>query len=76
MARRASRPAHAAATAGARVILVDDQRGSGGSLLSCRAEIDAKPALQWVEKIEAELRKLPDVTILSRSTAFGWTTTS
>ena len=64
--------AHAAATAGARVILVDDQRELGGSLLSCRAEIDAKPALQWVEKIEAELRKLPDVTILSRSTAFGY----
>ncbi|MDI9654614.1 hypothetical protein QM306_41305, partial [Burkholderia cenocepacia] len=54
------------------VILVDDQRELGGSLLSCRAEIDAKPALQWVEKIEAELRKLPDVTILSRSTAFGY----
>jgi sarcosine oxidase subunit alpha len=64
--------AHAAATAGARVILVDDQRELGGSLLSCRAEIDGKPALQWVEKIEAELRKLPDVTILSRSTAFGY----
>ncbi|AJX13129.1 sarcosine oxidase subunit alpha [Burkholderia ubonensis] len=64
--------AHAAATAGARVILVDDQRELGGSLLSCRAEIDGKPALQWVEKIEAELRKLPDVTILTRSTAFGY----
>ncbi|MHA6908891.1 2Fe-2S iron-sulfur cluster-binding protein [Ralstonia pseudosolanacearum] len=64
--------AHAAATAGARVILVDDQRELGGSLLSCRTEIDGKPALQWVEKIEAELRKLPDVTILTRSTAFGY----
>src|SRR5579863_5610487 len=64
--------AHAAGAAGARVILVDDQRELGGSLLSCRAEIDAKPALQWVEKIEAELRKLPDVTILSRSNAFGY----
>jgi len=64
--------AYAAATAGARVMLVDDQRELGGSLLSCRAEIDGKPALQWVEKIEAELRKLPDVTILKRSTAFGY----
>jgi sarcosine oxidase subunit alpha len=64
--------AHAAATAGARVVLVDDQRELGGSLLSGGTEIDGKPAMQWVEKIEAELRKLPDVTILSRSTAFGY----
>ncbi len=64
--------AHAAAGSGARVILVDDQRELGGSLLSCRAEIDGQPALQWVEKIEAELAKLPDVKILPRSTAFGY----
>ncbi|APC68138.1 sarcosine oxidase subunit alpha family protein [Ralstonia solanacearum] len=64
--------AHAAAMAGASVILVDDQRELGGSLLSCRAEIDGKPALQWVEKTEAQLRKLPDVSILTRSTAFGY----
>lgn len=64
--------AHAAAVNGARVILVDDQRELGGSLLACRAEIDGKPALQWVEKIEAELAKLPDVSILTRSTAFGY----
>ena len=35
--------AHAAALSGARVILVDDQPELGGSLLSCRAEIDGKP---------------------------------
>ncbi|SAK80395.1 sarcosine oxidase subunit alpha [Caballeronia temeraria] len=64
--------AHAAGLSGARVILVDDQRELGGSLLSCRAEIDGKPALQWVQKVEAELRKMPDVKILSRSTAFGY----
>ncbi|WP_186062271.1 sarcosine oxidase subunit alpha family protein [Burkholderia gladioli] len=64
--------AHAAAVSGARVILVDDQRELGGSLLSCRAEIDGRPALQWVEKIEGELAKLPDVKILTRSTAFGY----
>ncbi|MDR5824255.1 sarcosine oxidase subunit alpha family protein [Caballeronia sp. LZ043] len=64
--------AHAAGLSGARVILVDDQRELGGSLLSCRAEIDGKPALQWVQKVEAELRRMPDVKILSRSTAFGY----
>jgi sarcosine oxidase subunit alpha len=64
--------AHAAALSGARVTLVDDQPELGGSLLSCRAEIDGKPALQWVQKIEDELRQMPDVKMLSRSTAFGY----
>ncbi len=64
--------AHAAALSGARVILVDDQPELGGSLLSCRAEIDGRPALHWVQKIEAELRQMPDVKILCRSTAFGY----
>jgi len=64
--------AHAAAVAGARVILVDDQSELGGSLLSGRAEINGKPALQWVGEIEGKLRKMPDVTILSRSNAFGY----
>ncbi len=64
--------AHAAGLAGARVILVDDQRELGGSLLSCRAQIDGKPGLQWAEKIEAALAQMPDVKILTRSTAFGY----
>ncbi|PVY60599.1 heterotetrameric sarcosine oxidase alpha subunit [Cupriavidus alkaliphilus] len=64
--------AHAAAVTGARVILVDDQCELGGSLLSARADINGKPALQWVAETEAKLRKLPDVTILSRSNAFGY----
>src|ERR1700744_582418 len=64
--------AHAAALSGARVTLVDDQPELGGSLLSCRAEIDGRPALQWVQKIEDELRQMPDVKILCRSTAFGY----
>lgn len=64
--------AHAAGAAGARVMLVDDQRELGGSLLSCRAQIDGKPAQQWVEKIEAALAQMPDVKMLTRSTAFGY----
>ncbi|SEB16127.1 sarcosine oxidase subunit alpha family protein [Paraburkholderia sartisoli] len=64
--------AHAAARSGARVTLVDDQPEPGGSLLSCRAEIDGKPALQWVHQIEDALRQMPDVKILCRSTAFGY----
>jgi sarcosine oxidase, subunit alpha len=64
--------AHTAGLAGARVILVDDQRELGGSLLSCKTEIDGRTAIHWVEKIEAELAAMPDVKILSRSTAFGY----
>ena len=64
--------AHAAGLAGARVILVDDQRELGGSLLSCRAQIDGKPGVQWAEKIESALAQMPDVKILTRSTAFGY----
>jgi sarcosine oxidase, subunit alpha len=64
--------AHAAGLAGARVILVDDQRELGGSLLSCRAQIDGRPGLQWAEKIESALAQMPDVKILTRSTAFGY----
>jgi sarcosine oxidase subunit alpha len=64
--------AHAAGLAGARVILVDDQRELGGSLLSCPAEFDGRSALQWVAKIEAELRQMPEVKMLCRSTAFGY----
>ena len=64
--------AHAAAVSGARVILVDDQRELGGSLLSCKTEIDGRSAMSWVEKMEAELSRMPDVKILSRSTAFGY----
>jgi len=64
--------AHAAGSAGARVVLVDDQRELGGSLLSCRAQIDGKSALQWVEKTEQALANMPDVKILSRATAFGY----
>jgi sarcosine oxidase subunit alpha len=64
--------AHAAGLAGARVILVDDQRELGGSLLSCRAQIEGKPGVQWAEKIESALAQMPDVKILTRSTAFGY----
>lgn len=64
--------AHTAGSAGARVILVDDQRELGGSLLSSRIEIDGRKASHWVEKIQGELAAMPDVKILQRSTAFGY----
>ena len=63
--------AEAAAT-GARVIVIDDQPELGGSLLSePSAEIDDRPALDWLSEIESRLRREPEVTILTRTNAFG-----
>jgi sarcosine oxidase subunit alpha len=62
----------AAARAGARVIVADEQHEFGGSLLGERADIDGEPALNWVRRTLAELRALPDVTVLGRSTVFGY----
>ncbi len=61
----------AAAEAGARVMLVDERAELGGSLLGERHDIDGKPALAWVAEAEATLRAHPDVTVLTRTTAFN-----
>jgi sarcosine oxidase subunit alpha len=61
----------AAARAGARVILADEQPRWGGSLLSAREEIDGKPGLDWVETAVAELSATARVRLLPRTTVFG-----
>lgn len=61
-----------AGKSGARVILVDDQAELGGSLLSGPAVIDGKAATTWAAHIAAELRNMPEVTVLTRSTVFGY----
>jgi sarcosine oxidase, subunit alpha len=64
--------ARTAARAGARVILIDDQPELGGSLLSTPAEeIDGTSADAWVADVATELRDAPEVTVLSRTNAFG-----
>jgi sarcosine oxidase subunit alpha len=64
--------ARRAAATGARVIVIDDQPELGGSLLSDPgAVIDELPALDWVARVEAELRAQAEVTILTRTNAFG-----
>ena len=60
-----------AARTGARVALVDEDAEPGGRLLSERLEIDGAPAARWVATVLDELRAMPDVTILSRTTLFG-----
>lgn len=61
----------AAARAGARVILADEDARLGGRLLSERCEVDAKPGPEWVASIEAELAALPEVRIMRRTTVTG-----
>jgi len=62
----------AAARAGARVILVDEGFRPGGSLLHETALIDDLPAAEWTARTLAELASMPEVTILSRGTVFGY----
>ena len=64
--------ARAAATAGLRVTLVDENSEPGGTLLSePRASIDGKPAWDW---LQAELDAMTDlgVRIMTRTTAIGY----
>jgi sarcosine oxidase subunit alpha len=65
--------ARAAAACGATVILCDEQAEMGGSLLSeTSATIEGQPAAAWVAGVLAELAANERVTLLSRTTAFGW----
>ncbi|OLU34561.1 sarcosine oxidase subunit alpha [Pseudomonas sp. PA27(2017)] len=62
----------AAGRSGARVILADEQEEFGGSLLSTREMLDDKPAAEWAAKAIAELRAMPEVTLLPRATVNGY----
>ncbi len=62
-----------AANAGARVILCDEQAELGGSLLSDPATaIDGKKSYAWLDAAMAKLKGSPNVTLLARTTAFGY----
>ena len=79
--------ARAAALGGARVVLCEQDFAFGGRLLcepgpgeaehartAARDDalrIDGQPAPEWSEQVVAELRALPDVTLLPRTTVFG-----
>ena len=57
----------AAGRSGARVLLIEQDFLLGGSLLSGRSE-EQEP---WRSAIERDLAQLPDVEVLTRTTAFG-----
>ena len=61
-----------AAKSGARVILADEQNEFGGALLSSNEEINGQPAADWVAATVEQLSRLENVTLLPRSTVFGY----
>lgn len=61
----------AAGRAGIRVLLVEEDRQLGGRLLAERHTIDGMPGEAWAKQAAAELRGLPTVTLLTRTSLFG-----
>jgi sarcosine oxidase subunit alpha len=62
-----------AAESGARVILCDETNEFGGSLLTdTSAVIDGQATLAWVQRGVASLAQNSRVTLLARTTAFGY----
>ena len=64
--------AQGAGRTGARVLLVDEGSRLGGTLLHDGTSVEGMPGRDWIERIEADLSRLPEVTILRRATAFGY----
>jgi heterotetrameric sarcosine oxidase alpha subunit len=60
-----------AGRAGARVILADEMPAMGGRLRHEATLIDGAPATGWIDALQAELRSLPKVRLLPRTTVFG-----
>ena len=63
----------AAAEAGARVILVDEQPEAGGALhYDLSVKIDGQNGYDWAQATVAKLKAMENVTVLTRTTAFGY----
>lgn len=61
-----------AGRSGARVVLVDEQSEVGGSLLGLKRTIGGEDAANWIQSAWDELAAMGEVTVLTRSTAFGY----
>ena len=61
----------AAARSDARVVLIDEQDAFGGRLRGDNDILDDEPATRWVEAVIAELADRDNVTLLTRTTAWG-----
>lgn len=64
--------AREAAKSGKSVILADENAQFGGSLLATDATIENLPGAGWAAKTVAELATIANVTLLARTTAFGY----
>jgi methylglutamate dehydrogenase subunit C len=61
-----------AGRSGARVMLVDEQPFLGGSIALGRGPLEPEPLRDWIVQTEQALRELPELRILTRTTAFGY----
>jgi len=61
-----------AGESGARVLFVDDQSQPGGRLLSEPAQIDGQSAVDWAQRITAEVDRRSNVRRLANSTVAGY----
>ncbi|MBT9369255.1 sarcosine oxidase subunit alpha [Rhizobium sp. CSW-27] len=62
-----------AAKTGAEVILVDERAEVGGALLFDTATtIDGKPGYDWAQDVFQQLKAMPNVRVLTRTTVFGY----
>ena len=64
--------ARAAASGGARIILCDENPDWGGASPGNAADIDDRPAAEWVADTVRHLAAQAAVTLLPRTTAFGY----
>lgn len=60
-----------AGRAGVDVILADEDSAMGGRLLREVEDVDGRPAALWVADVLAQLRALPNVRLLTRTTVTG-----
>ncbi|MEM6665867.1 MAG: sarcosine oxidase subunit alpha family protein [Pseudomonadota bacterium] len=64
--------ARAAAATGARVILADENARMGGALLAEAATINGMAARTWAETTATDLDDMANVTVLPRTTVYGY----
>ena len=64
--------AYAASKNGAKIILAEDKPRFGGSLLTSEANIGNQSGKEWVDKIIAELKEMPNVIVKNRAQVFGY----
>ena len=60
-----------AGRAGVDVILADEDSAMGGRLLREVEDVDGRPAALWVADVLAQLRALPNVRLMTRTTVTG-----